>query len=133
MLSWVDLQVNVLMQQLSAPAPLYVPRCVPHKFSLEETAHTLAGSTARDPCSLSPSLFHAGPATEPFRSLSHAPSDVVCSYGGQLFIIIALACGSLFVTGTVLLLLSMAVIKWNVKVAQGQTIPWWANPTQRGW
>lgn len=67
------------------------------------------------------------------RDLSQPDQLYVPEYGGQIYIIVALACGCFVVAGSVVLALLWAVIIWNVRVANGDNIPWWACATGRGW
>lgn len=55
----------------------------------------------------------------------------VPEYGGQIYILIGVASATFVGTGAIGLLLSWAIILWNVRLASGKDTPWWAYTANR--
>lgn len=55
----------------------------------------------------------------------------VPKYGGQIYILVGVASAAFVGAGIITLMVSWAVIVWNVRVAAGKDTPWWAYTANR--
>jgi hypothetical protein len=67
------------------------------------------------------------------QDLSQPKELTAPKYGGQVYIFVALFCGGVVIAGSFVLALLHTAVLWNLRVAQGDEVPWWACPAGRGW